>query len=171
MNRHLFFAGWSILVLVALNGMIVQKEHVLNNGRVLLLPLAPRDPRSLMQGDYMAIRYAQPPDFDTLRNSLPFRGSVAFRLDARGVGVFSRVLPPGSKPASDEIRVNYRKSRRGTWNGGDLLFAASSYLFQEGRAQDFDRARFGELRVAPSGECLLVNLRDEALKPIGKPVH
>jgi uncharacterized membrane-anchored protein len=175
MNRIALYGGWSLLVLLILNVMIIQKENVLRNGQVLLLPLAPRDPRSLMQGDYMAIRYAQPPgrgwSGKPRDDDLPYRGSVAFRMDSRNVGSYSRFLPAGAALEPGEIRVHYRKAHRGRWSSQDILFAADSYLFQEGRGKAFDRARYGELRVAPSGECLLVNLRDENLEPIGKPVH
>ncbi|MFX7329222.1 GDYXXLXY domain-containing protein, partial [Acinetobacter baumannii] len=36
---------------------MAQKEMLLKEGQLVLLPLAPVDPRSLMQGDYMALRY------------------------------------------------------------------------------------------------------------------
>jgi uncharacterized membrane-anchored protein len=47
----------SVLVLAVCNGLIWQKEKVLRDGKVMLLRLAPRDPRSLMQGDYMVLNY------------------------------------------------------------------------------------------------------------------
>ena len=40
-------------ILVAVNVSIWQKEQLLDHGKVVLLPLAPVDPRSLMQGDYI----------------------------------------------------------------------------------------------------------------------
>ena len=46
-----------ILVLLAVNWNIMQREHLLNDGKLVLLELAPVDPRSLMQGDYMALRF------------------------------------------------------------------------------------------------------------------
>ncbi|HMT00386.1 MAG TPA: GDYXXLXY domain-containing protein, partial [Saprospiraceae bacterium] len=46
-----------ILLLVYFNGSIISKEDLLKNGKLILLELAPVDPRSLMQGDYMSLRY------------------------------------------------------------------------------------------------------------------
>lgn len=46
-----------ILVLIAVNVSIYQREQLLQHGRFVLLELAPVDPRSLMQGDYMALRF------------------------------------------------------------------------------------------------------------------
>ena len=37
---------------------IIGKENIVRNGTAMLLPLAPRDPRSLMQGDFMRLDYA-----------------------------------------------------------------------------------------------------------------
>ena len=40
------------------NWSVAQKERLLERGRIVLLELAPVDPRSLMQGDYMALQFA-----------------------------------------------------------------------------------------------------------------
>ncbi|WP_375603982.1 GDYXXLXY domain-containing protein [Wolbachia endosymbiont of Anurida maritima] len=48
----------SVIVLVAMNYGIYEKEQIKKHGETLLLELAPADPRSLMQGDYMQLRYA-----------------------------------------------------------------------------------------------------------------
>src|SRR5690606_9942359 len=46
-----------LLVLGAVNYAIYAKERVIRDGDVVFLELAPVDPRSLMQGDYMALRF------------------------------------------------------------------------------------------------------------------
>src|SRR3546814_7520410 len=47
------------LVLGAVNLQVLQKQRVLDDGRTVLLALRPVDPRSLIQGDYMVLRYAE----------------------------------------------------------------------------------------------------------------
>jgi len=42
-----------------------------------------------------------------------------------------------------------------------------AFFFQEGHAQDYTKARYGEFRVAGSGECMLTGLRDENLGQLG----
>jgi uncharacterized membrane-anchored protein len=42
-------------------------------------------------------------------------------------------------------------------------------LFQEGHAKFYERARYGEFRVAPDGECLLTGMRGEKLERLGPP--
>lgn len=57
MRSKLSLAGL-LLVLLAVNLMVLNKESSLAQGRTVFLELAPVDPRSLMQGDYMVLRYA-----------------------------------------------------------------------------------------------------------------
>ncbi|MDE8355606.1 GDYXXLXY domain-containing protein, partial [Klebsiella pneumoniae] len=45
-----------VLALAVVNLAIVSCERLLAEGEVVLLELAPVDPRSLMQGDYMSLR-------------------------------------------------------------------------------------------------------------------
>ena len=59
--------GASVWVLVGLaavlavaNYAIVDKERVIAHGRTVYVALAPVDPRSLMQGDYMALNFRVP---------------------------------------------------------------------------------------------------------------
>ena len=59
--------GGLALVLAVANGSIWQREQLLGSGRVVILELAPVDPRSLMQGDYMALTFAAGREVTRLR--------------------------------------------------------------------------------------------------------
>ena len=72
-----------ILLLVYFNYSVVKKEELLKEGQLILLELAPVDPRSLMQGDYMALRYKISEIIDY--NNMPKRGYCVVRLNANGV--------------------------------------------------------------------------------------
>ena len=48
-----------LLLLGYLNWSIYQKEQTLRDGQLVLFELAPVDPRSLMHGDYMSLRYRE----------------------------------------------------------------------------------------------------------------
>lgn len=52
---------------------------------------------------------------------------------------------------------------------GRVKFATNAFFFQEGHAKYYAGARYGEFRVAPSGELLLTHLRDEKLERLGPP--
>ena len=55
--RNALVWGGLLLALVVVNHGIVKRERILAEGHPLLLELAPVDPRSLMQGDYMRLAY------------------------------------------------------------------------------------------------------------------
>ena len=78
-----------VLVLAAVNWKIAAKERIKTHGEIVLLDLAPVDPRSLMQGDYMALRFALTRDLDRLAGATPAREGetrlAPVTLDARRV--------------------------------------------------------------------------------------
>lgn len=147
------------IVLVAANGLIAHKEHVLANGRTVLFRLAPRDPRSLIQGDYMVLRYdiARRVPHSELRKKPD--GRIVVKLDGNSVATFVRVHG-GGPVAEGEQLLRYR------WRRG-LRLGAESFFFQEGHAKRYDRARYGELKVTPGGTGVLVGLRGEKFERLG----
>lgn len=162
MRAIAFWLGLTLCVGVPA-GLIVQKEHLLTTGRVVLLRLAPVDPRSLMQGDYMALRYALGDalfEADGERLDGPnVPTCVVVALDAEGVATYRR-LDDGGALAADEQRVRFRA------RGGAVTFGAEAYFFEEGRGEYFATARYGELRVADDGVALLAGLRDSDRNPL-----
>ena len=66
--------GGLALVLAVASG-IWQREQLLGSGRVVILELAPVDPRSLMQGDYMALTFAAGADARGPSGPDPGRGT------------------------------------------------------------------------------------------------
>jgi uncharacterized membrane-anchored protein len=152
----ILFAGIGVLALV--NYSIYQRERLLSNGRIVYLQLAPVDPRSLMQGDYMALRY-------TLEREIPWNEDLrdhlaVVALDDRGIAHFQR-LENGHKP--DELVVRFRVRE------GRVQIGADAFFFQEGDANYYSNARYGEARVSESGDVILAALCDENLKRLGPP--
>lgn len=155
--RRILFLVWAILVLAILNLLIIKKEETLANGKTMLLKLAPVDPRSLMQGDYMILRYAiAREDTQNLKSS----GHIVVKLDNNKVASFVR-LHNGESLASDEHLLFYR-------NRGGMRLGAESYFFQEGDASLYANAQYGELKVDESGESVLVGLRNASYVPLKK---
>jgi uncharacterized membrane-anchored protein len=147
-----------LAVLAVLNYSIYQKEQLLANGRTVFLELAPVDPRSLMQGDYMALRFKMQHDISTnpdLRD-----GYVVASVDDRGVAAFQR-MDNGTPLSARELRLFYRV------RAGQVKFGTNAFFFQEGDAGKFAGARYGEARVAQDGQMLLVGLRDDKLQKLG----
>lgn len=149
---------WStaIFALLVVNLMIVGKERTIAEGQTVLLKLAPRDPRSLMQGDYMVLRYDI--TIEARRKIPSGDGNLILQLDDRQVGSFVE-QDSGRSLAANEIRLRYR-------HRDFIRIGAEAYFFQEGAADKFARAEYGELKVAANGESVLVGLRDKNLTPI-----
>jgi uncharacterized membrane-anchored protein len=146
------------LCLLVANGGIFQKERLIAQGEPLFVALAPADPRSLMQGDFMRLAFTVPTDAPPPRDSWGAqRPKVVMRRDAQGVASFVR--PDDGRPlAADERRVEL-SPKDGRW-----ILVSDAWYFREGEAERWQAARFGEFRVTPDGRALLVGLRGEALR-------
>jgi uncharacterized membrane-anchored protein len=148
----------ALLVLGALNASIVGKERIRRDGEVVYLSLAPIDPRSLMQGDYMALRFALAQEL-TRAPEQPWReGETRYAEVALDANHVARLATP---EAASRLRLRYRIRNGQVWLGTNAFF------FEEGSAPRFSNARYGEFRVdRASGEAVLVGLRDVALKAL-----
>jgi len=152
-----------LVILGFANYGIYGRERLLADGRIALLELAPVDPRSLMQGDYMALRFRASDDAFGRRPKEGFGdGRIVLQLDERGVAKFKRP-DDGTPLAADELRIRYRV------RADQVKFATNAFFFQEGHAKFYERARYGEFRVAPDGDCLLTGMRGEKLERLGPP--
>ncbi|MCY1006250.1 GDYXXLXY domain-containing protein [Nannocystis pusilla] len=143
--------------------VVVQKEQVLASGETVLLRLAPVDPRSLMQGDYMELRYALVRELHDVESMAP-RGVLIVTRDLDGVAQFVRV-DDGRPLAPGELRLRYHK------RGSEVSLGAETFLFPEGEGRTLEAARYGELALAEAGDSVLVGLRDEDRRPLGTRLH
>jgi uncharacterized membrane-anchored protein len=162
MRKALALAA-GVIILAAVNWTIYGRERHLAEGRVVLLELAPVDPRSLMQGDFMALRFQLENSIYGGRGEVD-DGRVVVRVDERGVGSFVR-RDDGTPLAEGEVALRYRV------RAGRVKFATNAFFFEEGRAAEYQRARFGEFRVARSGDLLLTGLRGRDVEPLGRPAR
>ena len=148
--RTLILIG-AVLVLGSVNYSIYGKERIKSQGEVIYLQLAPVDPRSLMQGDYMALRFRIANEVEAHQ---PADRRIPLQLDER------RIATLGG-PAST-LYLRYRMRNGQAWIG------TNAYFFEEGTAGRFSGARYGKFRVdVQSGEAVLVGLCDEQLKDLG----
>lgn len=145
---------------------VLQKEALLSDGDLVLFRLAPVDPRSLLQGDYMALDYVIARDVrpkEKLR-----RGFLVFTKDTNGVARYVRVQAEPIPISGDEQVISFRSrlSHDGSGFPGRAKIGSDSYFFEEGRASKFEAATFGGLRVDKAGNALLERLYDADYKPI-----
>ena len=166
--RKLWVMIVGVVILGLINFSILSREGLISDGKTVLLELAPVDPRSLMQGDYMALRFAvtaaarkamRAPLADGI-NEVAGDGHIILLLDERGVGRFSRIDDQTDLSAA-EVRMLYRK------RGNRIQFATNAFFFQEGKAELYEAAKYGEFKVANNGDSILVAMLDENMKRIG----
>ena len=145
-----------LLVLAQVHYLIAHKEGIRANGQLIFLALAPVDPRSLMQGDYMTL------NFDLARTlragmtdaqrQLGGTFHAPLEIDQRGVAVLAK-----SANAAPALKYKLR--------GEQIWLGTNGYFFEEGSAEKYEAARFGAFRIDPnSGEAVLIALADENLK-------
>lgn len=139
----------ALLALGLLNWAVWQKESALATGEPVYLKLAPVDPRSLMQGDYMVLNYAIARELP--REALDsIGGKLIVRIDEKSIGHFAR-MDDGSALKADERYLAY-KNRRGA------KFGIESFFFQEGRAEEYASADYAAIRLSKNGSAILVDL-------------
>lgn len=148
-----------LLVLGLFSHSMWKKETLLADGQLALLVLAPVDPRSLMQGDYMILNYAI--SQNTKRDSTPKRGFCVVKLAENGVAERVRIQADKTPINEDEYLIAYTLTDRGRLNLG-----AESFFFQEGDSEKYDKAKYGGLRLDKQGNSLLVGLYDKNRKKI-----
>lgn len=139
-----------------INWAIFYKEKTISEGTLMLFELAPVDPRSLMQGDYMDLRYAAANQGRT-KDELQKFGYGVVRLDENKVVKLVRYQEAKTPLNEGEFLIKYAIHQRG------VSFGAESYFFEEGTGEQFENAKYGGLRVDDEGKSILMGLYDESL--------
>jgi len=161
--RYCLVAIGGLAIIVLFSSQIKALEDIRHNGQTVLLDLRPSDPRALMLGDFMALRYVEERSSDIPKNkSLSPSGQFVLKLNKDNVGTFSRVATEAGL-REDEVLINYIRRKRG------VTFGAPRYYFQNGTAQTFEDAEYGIFKINPSGRAILVGLADENFAKIAPP--
>ena len=148
-----------IVLLVLFNNSILEKEELLSDGQLVLLELAPVDPRSLMQGDYMRLGYAISDNINS--DSISKRGFCVIKLEENGIARKVRIQENKTPINDNEFLIEYTSNK---WRG--INIGAESYFFQEGEADKYENAKYGGIKVDDQGNSLLIGLYDENRKKI-----
>jgi uncharacterized membrane-anchored protein len=164
-TRLMIVLAATVGILVIVNTQIVIKQGIIADGTIVLLRLAPRDPRSVMQGDYMALRYAMADPVARASKAAGITdGRVVVELAANGEAGFVG-LYQGQQLSQSQRVLRFRR------RGGSVRLASDAYFFEEGQWPTFADARFGELRVDGDGDSVLTGLRDADGNRLGPALH
>jgi uncharacterized membrane-anchored protein len=152
-------------VLLVINVEIAGKEQIVRNGATVLLRIAPRDPRSLLQGDYMALRYTMAGAVAREADQLEMNdGTAVIELgelnEARFVSLYK-----DQQLQDRQHLLRYRK------RGDSVRLVSDAFFFEEGSGQEYRTARFGEIRIDTNGDAVLIGLRDADGERLGSALH
>ena len=163
-----------IALLGAVNYKVQQFEDVLATGKPVVLKIAPADPRSLMQGDYMVLNYAilsdlQQSQFSSESNEttgideLSPSGKKAYilvHLDKNHVATLCEAqseIPTDFKHCTPNVYLPIR------YKGWLPELPSQDYFFAEGKGEYYAQAEYAEYRFK-DGILLLARLLDKDLK-------
>jgi len=163
-----------LLVLIPLNYKVQQFEDVLATGKPVVLKIAPVDPRSLMQGDYMALSYAILNDIRANLNESedgvilakekkhPNKVYALIHQDEQGVATLCRVEDSLPNDFKDCVANVYLPVNNFKWLPE---LPSQEYFFAEGKGQHYAQAEYAEYRFK-DGILLLARLLDKDLKAL-----
>lgn len=171
MNPRKIIALAMLFVMLGLvNWSIFNKEQHLAHGQSIFLALAPVDPRSLIQGDYMALDFQIAREIHSAVPNLSTRttvtkqknnsdGYVVVSLDDKNRATFSNIFSADSYAENERV-LHYRI------RDGQVKLATNAFFFQEGHADKYTAAKYGHFRVNTEGELLLVSMHNDALEDL-----
>ena len=163
-----------LLILIPLNYKVQQFEDVLATGKPVVLKIAPVDPRSLMQGDYMALSYAILNDIRANLNESedgvilakekkhPSKVYALIHQDEQGVATLCRVEDSLPNDFKDCVANVYLPVNNFKWLPE---LPSQEYFFSEGKGQYYAQAEYAEYRFK-DGILLLARLLDKDLKAL-----
>lgn len=166
-----------IALLGAVNYKVQQFEDVLATGKPVVLKIAPADPRSLMQGDYMVLNYAilselQQSQFSSESNEsnettgideLSPSGKKAYilvHLDKNHVATLCEAqseIPTDFKHCTPNVYLPIR------YRGWSPELPSQDYFFAEGKGEYYAQSEYAEYRFK-DGILLLARLLDKDFK-------
>ncbi|WP_456271265.1 GDYXXLXY domain-containing protein [Bacillus sp. AK031] len=166
-DQNLVGQKWKAIVIVALMQIgflgyqTFTNEKLLSEGTAVKLELAPVDPRSLLQGDYVTLNYeiSQPDSFLDIG-----RPGEKVQLILRPDGdthTYSGIYKIRGKWNKEYIMQNGDVAINGVISGdGRVIYGIETFFVQEGTGTEIESsAEYAIVKVAASGNALLVELQ------------
>ena len=184
-----------IFSLIYVNGIAWRYTAIRSEGNLVYLELAPVDPISLVQGQYMRLRFAieqedaeiRAADRDLFAQDPNARVLAVLKLDSNRVGTVTRLIP-GNSAASiiQELKDEYgpagyalltvevdgdfksdvEENRDEPSRKVSIKLQQNSFLFKENTPERYNNASYGIFRVTSSGKYVLVDLAGDTFEPM-----
>lgn len=149
------------LQLAILGGQVGKSESLLASGDLIKLELAPVDPKSLLQGDYLVLRY----DISSLQiEEVGWNERVRIGLIENKDGLFSY---SGHYVVGKEVPADMMK-KADVWITGKLKgyenieYGIENYFVPEGTGFGLqEKVHYAFVKVASNGDAMLIELAEE----------
>lgn len=145
------------LILIVTSYTIWQFERTLADGQIVNIELAPVDPRSLMQGDYMALAFAI--DRDLPDDAAQYKYAWLSLDNQQRASLHSVANDLPTDPALVAVLLRQRDNI--------ISIGPNAFFFAEGTADVYEQARYGQFRIAGNGKALLTVMLDAELNLLG----
>ena len=180
-----------VLLLTAITSLtyvattVVRHERVAASEGTVFLQLAPVDPLSLFQGQYMNVEFMAERQLygeSTQHVAKSGHNLAVIELDERNIGTIREFIPPRPSLSQKQelsssygtgefllfgVRLSPAGGNRNPQDGESIKYKISIYqqqfLFQENMEDRYRDAKYGYFRVAPDGSYQLIDLADENL--------
>lgn len=149
------------ITLMALSALIVRYENQLATGTVMYAKLAPADPRSLIQGDYMRLGYEMIGINDVDMGAIDDPDHGKRRQAWVALDDAKRIVSADWQASDTHATPLWLKFQHWQWHP-----AADSFMFAEGLGECYGQASYAKLSVGDDGQAMLVDLVDEHLKAL-----
>lgn len=140
---------------------VVKMENIKGKGKELYLKLAPVDPRSLMQGDYMTLSFDLDNQIGSVRRlredyDFPYKYVVVSQDSCKYLRGQNEPTP------CEDNEVAIKLAPKDYWHS----LPTKSYFFQEGTEQKYSNSEYARVKVDEYGNFVIVALCDENKKDI-----
>lgn len=151
------------LQFVLIGTQIAKSEYILATGDLIKLELQPLDPRSLIQGDYVILRYSI--STIELKDKVKPMEKVQVVLTPNEAGVYKYTgvykyngkFNKAYSMTDTDVMIN---ARANGWNG--VIYGIESFFVPEGTGREVERnARYAIVKVASNGDSILIELTEE----------
>ena len=164
-------------VIVYSFGVKADRDQLILTGKEIMLELAPVDPLSLLQGQYLIIDFKLEDaeiEFDenkinSEKVSYGYRHHrIVLSYNESGVAKFNR-FEDDQPLNSDELLFKVRRAtrRNNTKYFYKIDVSQNSFLIEENTEKKYEeKAKYGVFRVGPDGDYVLVDLADKDLNKL-----
>ncbi len=148
-----------VALLAFVNYSAIQKEKIIDNGKMIFLELIENNPKApLIQGDMVNLKYKIVKGL--ILDTVYKRGFVVVKLDSNSIAERIRFQQKIIPRNNNEFLIEYSKGYF------TLNIGAENYYIQQGSAKKYELAKYGGVKVDADGSSLLMGLYDEHFNKI-----